>query len=305
MNTIAYGGWEHCIRLSNGLIELIVTADVGPRVIRCGFVGGPNLFAEIAEDMGQTGGRAWRGFGGHRLWHAPEASPRTYQPDNTPITAIEQPGGLRLAQPTEGATGIQKEIDLALARDQAAVTVTHRLRNHNLWAVELAAWGITMMAPGGVGILPLPPRHPHDLDHLQPVSALALWSYTDPADPRWTWGSRFVLLRHDASAPEPQKAGLYTPEGWAAYALGGLLFVKQFDVRPGAAYPDRGCNAELFTNRLLLEVESLGPLTRLEPGQSLEHVERWTLLRDVPVPAGDEDVARDILPRLAPLGIGG
>jgi hypothetical protein len=39
-----YKGWAHCWRISNGDIELIVTADVGPRVIRCGVPGGRNFF---------------------------------------------------------------------------------------------------------------------------------------------------------------------------------------------------------------------------------------------------------------------
>ena len=46
---LSWGGWPHCYRLSNPEIELILTADVGPRVIRCGFVGGPNVFKEYAE----------------------------------------------------------------------------------------------------------------------------------------------------------------------------------------------------------------------------------------------------------------
>ena len=33
----------------------ILTSDVGPRVIRCGFVGGPNVFKEYAEELGGTG----------------------------------------------------------------------------------------------------------------------------------------------------------------------------------------------------------------------------------------------------------
>jgi hypothetical protein len=44
-----YKGWPNCYRVSNGEIELIVTGDVGPRIIRFGFVGGQNLFKEFAD----------------------------------------------------------------------------------------------------------------------------------------------------------------------------------------------------------------------------------------------------------------
>ena len=45
----AYKGWKNCYRVSNGEVELIVTGDVGPRIIRFGFVGGQNLFKEFAD----------------------------------------------------------------------------------------------------------------------------------------------------------------------------------------------------------------------------------------------------------------
>ena len=57
---VSWGGWPHCYRLSNSEIELILTADVGPRVIRCGFVGGPNVFKEYAEEMAGAAKRLGR-----------------------------------------------------------------------------------------------------------------------------------------------------------------------------------------------------------------------------------------------------
>src|SRR3970282_824316 len=75
---VAYGGWENVYRLSNDRVEALVTADVGPRVIRFGFVGQANEFHEVAEHLGKYGGDAWRSYGGHRFWHSPEHPQRTY-----------------------------------------------------------------------------------------------------------------------------------------------------------------------------------------------------------------------------------
>ncbi|HSB78388.1 MAG TPA: hypothetical protein VLM91_06355 [Candidatus Methylomirabilis sp.] len=41
---IAYRGWPNCYQVSNGLVELVVTTDVGPRLIRFGFSGENGLF---------------------------------------------------------------------------------------------------------------------------------------------------------------------------------------------------------------------------------------------------------------------
>lgn len=82
---IPYKGWENNIRITNGTVEVIVTLQVGPRIIRLGLVGERNLFRVLEEECGIKGGSRWYIFGGHRLWHAPEANPRSYCPDNDSV----------------------------------------------------------------------------------------------------------------------------------------------------------------------------------------------------------------------------
>ena len=295
---VAYRGWPNCYRIANGTVELIVTADVGPRVIRFGRPGRPNLFKEYDQAVGKRGGKQWRLYGGHRLWAAPEANPRTYFPDNFPVTVEQAAGWVRLIPPAETANGLQKEIDIKLAPRGARVLVRHRLRNLGSWPVECAPWALSVMAPGGTCIVPLPVRTAHP-PGLLPSGTLALWPYTDMRDPRWTWGRKYILLQQvPAPTSTPQKIGTLVPAGWAAYALHGQLFVKNFACVAGATYPDFGCNFEAYTNHEMLEVESLGPLTKIEPGQTVEHHETWSLFDKVPPPQSDRDVDRFILPKV-------
>ncbi|MBI3829940.1 MAG: hypothetical protein HY291_10510 [Planctomycetes bacterium] len=297
MKRIAYKGWKNCVLLANKKIELVVTGDVGPRVIRFGFPGGANEFFEDQKSLGRKGAKKWVFYGGHRLWHAPETEPRTYAPDNDPVEFVKSAGCVRSVQPVEKTTGIEKQIDFRLDARKPLVRLTHRLINRNLWAVELAPWSISVMAPGGRCIIPLPPRGPHPTN-LPPKSILSTWAYTDMSDPRWTWGRRYIHLRQDPNAAEPQKIGAAVHDGWAAYANHGNLFVKRFAWVPNARYPDFGCNFETFTNRAMLEVETLGPTVLLEPGNAVEHVEEWSLFAEVPEPYNDADVEKFVLPRL-------
>ncbi len=297
MEKINYKGWPNCYRLSNGLVDLVVTADVGPRVIRFGFVGEDNEFKEYADMLGKTGGDEWRIYGGHRLWHAPEVKPRTYFPDNTPVKVEEHSGFVRVIQPTETTTGIQKEIDIRLAPDEAHVQMAHRLRNNNLWAVEFAPWALSVMAQGGKVIIPLPPPGSHQ-ESLLPASTFTLWAYTDMADPRWTWGTKYLMLRQDPKMEKPRKLGVKDLDGWVAYARDGHLFVKKFNYVPGATYPDLGCSVETFTDASMLEVETVGPFVSLQPGAAVEHVEHWFLFRDVPLPNNDADVDKNVMPKV-------
>ena len=135
---VEYGRWPNCYRLANDVWELIVTADVGPRVIRCGLVGADNEFKEYPDQLGLTGGSDWRIYGGHRLWHAPEHELRTYFPDNSPVKVELRDRAVRFVQEIESTTGIQKEIELAIVPDAAQATVTHRLRNTSRSPVTLA-----------------------------------------------------------------------------------------------------------------------------------------------------------------------
>lgn len=301
---VDYHGWPNCYRLSNNVVELVVTSDVGPRIIRFAFNGEANEFYEDPATRGLMGGDDWRLYGGHRLWHAPEIDGRTNAPDNAPVTIEPHQSGLRVIQMAEtAAVHIQKEMDITLAADHAYVHIVHRLRNTGAWPVELAPWSLSVMAGGGRAIIPLPPRGTHPED-LLPTGNLVLWAYADMADPRWTWGRQYILLQQRADGT-PQKIGLGSAEGWLAYANQGHLFVKTHRYVAGADYPDKGSSVEVFTNSDMLEMETLGPITTLAPGAAVEHVEQWYLLRDVPAPQTDADVRQIVLPKLqAAVGVG-
>jgi hypothetical protein len=178
------------------------------------------------------------------------------------------------------------------------VVVTHRLRNTGVWPIAVAPWALSVMAAGGTAILPLPPRGEHNEKNLLPNGHLVTWSYTDFSDPRWGWGAKYIRLRQDPQNPKAQKIGTPDPEGWAAYSRNGHLFIKTFPYEAGKEYPDRGSSAELFTNGEILEVETLGPLVVLQPGQSVDHTEEWFLFDGVPSPASDADNDRSILPKV-------
>ena len=48
----------------------------------------------------------------------------------------------------------------------------------------------------------------------------------------------------------------------------------------GWAYPDGGCNIEVYSCREYLEMEMLGPLQTLHPGQQTSHTECWRIVAE-------------------------
>src|ERR1700704_7010972 len=110
-----YKGWRNCYRVTNGEVELIVTGDVGPRIIRFGFVGGQNVFKEYAEQMGKTGEEKFQLRGGDRVWKAPEDPVATWAPDNVPVEITITANGLIARAPVEPLTSLQKEIEVRMS----------------------------------------------------------------------------------------------------------------------------------------------------------------------------------------------
>ncbi|MDD5707579.1 MAG: hypothetical protein PHR35_16785 [Kiritimatiellae bacterium] len=294
MQTVQFNGWN-AIRLANAQVELIVTRDVGPRILRFAYAGGTNVFAEFADQQGGTGEGEWMIRGGHRLWAAPEAKPWSYELDNVPYEAADEiENGVRVRQAPGPVTGLAKQMEIALAPDENKVTVKHTLTNQSRKRVKCAVWALSVMGPDGQAVIPLPAKIPHTerLTHNQNWS---LWGYTDLSDPRWSLGRDCLLFRQDRSRG-PNKIGIAHREKWVAYQREDLLFVKYFDFQEGADYPDGGVNFETFSNEQMLEIESLGPLVSLKPGESATHVEAWKLSRDVPRCNNTADVARYVRP---------
>jgi hypothetical protein len=294
---VAHAAQEEYLRLSNGTVEVLLATSFGPRILRYGFVGDDNLLGAVPDIVRHTELGTWRPRGGHRLWTSPEGMPRSYAPDNDPVEVEVSDASVTLTQAVEPRTGMQKVMSVSLAGTGTELTVGHRLVNHNLWTIDVAPWALTIMNAGGTVLLPQEPFVSH-AEQLLPARAVAFWGFTDLSDPRWHIGSRFIRLRTDASRPDPQKIGIENRQGWAAYHRRNQLFVKRYDWSEHARYPDFGVNTETFTAGTLIELETLGALVPLLPGDSVGHEERWFLFKDVDVPADDESLERVLAPHL-------
>ncbi|MDZ4741937.1 MAG: hypothetical protein SGI98_00785 [Verrucomicrobiota bacterium] len=273
---IQYNGWD-AIEVSNPALSLVVTQSVGPRIISAKTPQGENFMMNHPDQQGKTGGEDWQIYGGHRLWHSPEADPRTYCPDNAPVKIEEIKGGVRTIQDVEKATGLEKQIDIILDEKEAKAELIHRVYNRTHFDIELAPWCLSVCAPGGYGFVPFGGKaRPNTFlnDRI-----LSLWPYTDLSDKRLKFSSNGIILKQDDAATSPCKFGATSNYGWAAYVLGHEAFIKTIPVQSleagAAVYPDNNVAWELYTCNLFLELETLGALGKIAPGQFAEHREIW------------------------------
>ena len=276
---MTYMGLAECVKISNGTVEVVATTTVGPRILFYGGCGGKNILGEHPDALVNTDLGVWKPYGGHRFWVWPELFPATYAPDNGPIKYVaEGEFGVVLRQPVD-SSGIEKMIRIDLSPRGTEVRLRHTITSRNLWPIQIAPWAITVVAPG-TAIVPRVPFQSHD-DVVAAAQPLVLNTFTDLRDARFELGSRFILLSADAALAHSQKFGLRNKEGWCAHLVEDNLFVKRFNHEEQESYPDYGSNNEVYVAGAFMEVELLGPVRVLAPGESVSLDEQWTLFSDI------------------------
>ena len=274
---IEHREFKRCLKISNGESEVIVSLDFGPRILSYALDGGENILGWHPEAAVQTEYGTWHPYGGHRLWVAPESMPKSYAPDNEKVDyLVENETSAVFSRPADEA-GFEKQFRVKFAEKGSGISIEHKITNTGDEAVEASAWAITIMRGGGEVVIPNEPFEPYGPLHLLPVRSMALWSYTDFTDPRWTFEKDAIRLRVDENIQPQQKIGVLNNQDWAGYEWQGLRFTKRFLTINDAAYPDFNCNNETYVAGAYVEIESLSPLKKLDRGDSIEYEETWEL----------------------------
>jgi len=292
-----FHGWPNTYRLSNGFVEARVVTDVGPRIMDFHAAGGTNLLYVRQSEAGKRGEDAWVQRGGWRLWIAPERRETTYALDNSPCVAdVVGETTLRVTGPAQPVAGIQKQIDVTLLPGEPRLRITSRIKNVSDHSLTYAAWSLPVLRPGGRAFVP---QDVGSLTAFDAVRRLLLWSYTKFADPRYHFGDRLIEIDHTKVKPAPpgqsgrhddeSKIGVDSAQGWAAYLLDGTLFLKRFPHDTNGQYPDDGATIEVYSSHEFLELENLGPLKTIAPGEEIVLPEDWWVFASVTVPTGEAE----------------
>ena len=285
-----YAGWQKCLFMENDIVQLVITLEVGPRIIRYAFIDGENMFCEVPDQIGKTGGDSWNMYGGHRLWHAPEIMSRTYINDNFPVKYSVDGNGVTVTPDEEAYSRTQKEMVITLSDNSSKVTVEHHITNTGAWDVDLAIWCLTVCDNGGLEVLGEPEKY----QELLPNRRVSLWPYSRMNDHRVYWGDKYITLNSDPAFTEhPFKLGIDNHAGWAAIFNKGCMFLKRYPVEPEVDYPDFGVSLETYICDYMTECETLSPMMHLTPGAMGVHVEEWELFKeDRPNPKDEEAIKK-------------
>ena len=283
-----YQGWNGCVTMSNGLIRTILVPKVA-RVLHFSLKGMPNVLWEDSETAGklqspdsETTGN-YVNFGGAKLWVAPQSKwgtlwtvwPPHYDLDSGKCrTTIGKDGSVSLEGLPSASAGVRMDRKATLRGN--SVHFIYSMTNISGKTVEWGIWMVANVQAGGRTFIPF-------------VEGAALWSgEKDKKVPdSFNWKRTGDLLVLDfKDGREGSKIFSLSPEGWIAYAVEGQAFFITFAPDPEAVQPEGEAPTEIFRGKEFVELEHIGPLVRLAPGEKTTLTERWHLLK---LPGGIKD----------------
>jgi len=276
-----YHGWPDAVFLSNDKVEAVIVPAVG-RVMQFRFAGeadGP-FWENPAADGRRAGQDAggWVNYGGDKVWPAPQSAwpritGRGWPPpagfDGRPARAEIGDGAVTLVFPPDPAYGLQVRRRIWLAPDARRMVITTTFEKTSGGPVEAGIWTIVQL------------RDPREVDAPardaagSASSPVLLGGYAPPKTK--TEGAWLAVTRDPAAN---HKIGLHTG---ALVWIGSSAVLRLFmDLAPGARYPDQNSSAEIYTNADPLpyvELELLGPLATLKPGERIDQTVTYLLER--------------------------
>lgn len=271
----AYQGWQDAYRLQLGDVEMIVLAEVGPRIISLRVGDGPNLLYVDPATLGKgQGDRDWHIYGGHRIWVSPE-SEDAYAPDNARCTAQVQGGTLTLTTPVDPDTRLRKRLSISAQGNR--FVVENAALNASEFLNQGAVWCLTCVVPQGAISFPWGSGGNWDVKRIQWWNRWANHR-SDVRSRQYQPGPDLFVIRPTG---EEGKVGTHSPEGWLAYCRPDATFIKSFQPNMQADYPDGGCSVEVYTCAHFVEMETLSPQSIIYPGQEIVQREFWTVTSQV------------------------
>lgn len=276
-----YHGWRGAWRLSNGTVDLVFVPRIG-RVMRFGYVGGPNVLWENPALPGRAlpvSARTmeWANYGGDKLWPAPQAR-WTWPPDphldGAPQKVTPLPGrGIRAETPVSAHKGIRFVREITLDPKGAGVTFRNVMENAGGRDVEWSVWEVAQIVVPRCAELPLwkQGRNPRGCCIFKGYPPAPGTLQMLPNTVRFRWNPK-----------RSGKIGADSPAGWVRALFADSRLTLRAAFLPEENYPDDGCGQEIWSNAAPLrymELELLGPIRSLMHGERQELVTRWNLER--------------------------
>jgi len=276
-----YRGWADSILVSNGRVEAVIVPAIG-RVMQFRFAGeedGPFWENRTLDGIKpEPESKEWGNFGGDKSWPAPQTdwpklTPRAWPPpaafDSMPVRATVDGFLVNLTSAVDPHYGIRVRREISLAISRPVMTITTTFEKVSGHAFRAGVWVITQLKEPVIAYASLPESEQFQAGYLPQ-------SDEPPANLKIEDG--LLSLTRD-----PKKSHKIGTDAGALFWVGkGAILRIDSPRHLSETYPDDGCSAEIYTNPnplAYVELEMLGPLTKMVVGDKITRTSTYTLLR--------------------------
>jgi len=246
---------ENIFELKKGNTAIKIAAD-GGRIISYTHKNKEILTqASVNQNFGST------------LWTAPQSSwgwPPSEVFDKQKYTVKKSGRIIKMVSQPDSKSGFQLEKRWQLIGDDM-VQINYQIKNISSKPKSVGPWEVTRVPSGGVVLFP------QGESGNVPKSTLIPDLQKD--------GINWISV---STVPIDNNVKLFSTasEGWLAYVVDGLLFIKQFpDIKPVKYSPEQG-EVEIYFNKdkSYIELENQGEYGLLQPGKTLNYRVKWRLV---------------------------
>lgn len=272
-------GNENCIELFNESSRVVLEPKLGGRVLVYALKG-KNVLWINPENEGNpyTPGEPYGHPGAGRFDYGPEQTgpKKSALFFGSWVGKITGPREAVMVSQQDPATGITLERRFTLDESGSHLSCTQIIRNTSGRTARHYHWSRTFAKGGGISLTPLNPHSKYPKGYLVygPGDVMD-FKPEEEANIR----TRDGILEIMGAISRP-KLVMDCDKGWLAYiTLDNQLFIKKFKIYPDRPYGDMAApTASIWYNKdLMCEIEPLGPLEVLEPGESASFTEHWYL----------------------------
>lgn len=189
-------------------------------------------------------------------------------------SVIRDSGTVEMISPEDPETGLQLTRFFSLDQHMTKLKFTQVIRNLSEETKKHFHWSRTYCSGGGIAIAPVntESRYP---DGYLTYGRENILNYRPRPEPNVIVEDGLLQIIGPA---REKKFVMDLSEGWLAYLTkNNRMFIKKFPVYPGKIYGEIASNNMSFwyNDDLMCEVEPMGPLEILEPGQEASFTETW------------------------------
>ncbi|GEM_PF-970992 len=226
-----------------------------PRILTFYQPGKPNLLFSSHE----------KGLQGVRTWYMePEYTSASRRPANRQVQSVNREDhSLRLESEQDPETELQLKTEITLLEDSPTLKVRHGLLNVSDRTREIALWPLVMLPDAGrVDI-------PWEMNRTT-YNVLQYWPKVDPGYGGISTVKAGVSIDLSVIPEKYLKLGTRSPQGTILYHRADVTLRSIVPERPDATYPEGNMSMTVYhSGRGFAEIEHVGPLTSVPPGESL------------------------------------